>query len=211
IPHSDIPVYVVSSGKNSLNNRFLPFDVIRTDSIFSIDDDLTLAKESILLAFRVWRENRDRLVGFPGRYHIWDSEKEKYLYKGSTSTSGFSMVLTGACFFHKHYSYLYTYVMQRAIWEYVEENLNCEDIAMNFLVADITRRPPIKVSKTLFYPCKYCGKKSISTSKSHNRKRIESLNFFSKVYGYMPLIYTQFSTDYLYNAKLYNKYFKNDI
>ena len=48
---------------NSLSNRFLPYDFIKTDAILSLDDDTQLRNDEILLAFRVWRENRDRFVG----------------------------------------------------------------------------------------------------------------------------------------------------
>ena len=40
---------------------------------------------------------------------------------------------------------MYTYIMPSAIYELVESKMNCEDLAMNFLVAHITRKPPIKV------------------------------------------------------------------
>lgn len=33
------------------------------------------------------------------------------------------------------------------IKEWVDEHMNCEDIAMNFLVANVTGKAPIKVSK----------------------------------------------------------------
>ena len=49
---------------------------------------------------RVWREARDRIVGLPGRYHIWDSSRGRWLYKAKPSCE-ISMVLTGAAFFHK--------------------------------------------------------------------------------------------------------------
>lgn len=35
--------------------------------------------------------------------------------------------------------------MPQAIRDMVDEYINCEDIAMNFLVSHITRKPPIKV------------------------------------------------------------------
>jgi len=41
--------------------------------------------------------------------------------------------------------YIYSYVMPQAIRDKVDEYLNCEDLAMNFLVSHITRKPPIKV------------------------------------------------------------------
>jgi len=46
----------------------------------------------------------------------------------------------------QYYMYVYSYVMPQAIRDKVDEYLNCEDIAMNFLVSHITRKPPIKVS-----------------------------------------------------------------
>ncbi len=38
--------------------------------------------------------------------------------------------------------------MPQAIRDKVDEFMNCEDIAMNFLASHITRKPPIKVSNT---------------------------------------------------------------
>lgn len=43
---------VVSVGRNSLNNRFLPFSVIETDAVLSIDDDVHLRHDEIQFAFR---------------------------------------------------------------------------------------------------------------------------------------------------------------
>lgn len=37
------------------------------------------------------------------------------------------------------------------IKEWVDEHMNCEDIAMNFLIANVTGKAPIKVSKHFFY------------------------------------------------------------
>lgn len=56
------------------------------------------------------------------------------------------MVLTGAAFLHKYWSYLYTVTLPSNIKDWVDDNMNCEDIAMNFLVANTTNKPPIKVS-----------------------------------------------------------------
>ena len=52
------------------------------------------------LPLRVWRESRDRIVGFPGRFHAWDVRHSGWLYN-SNYTCELSMVLTGAAFFHK--------------------------------------------------------------------------------------------------------------
>ena len=41
--------------------------------------------------------------------------------------------------------YQYTYFMPQAIRDKVDSFMNCEDIAMNFLVSHITGKPPVKV------------------------------------------------------------------
>lgn len=40
---------------------------------------------------------------------------------------------------------MYTTAMPGDIKEWVDEHMNCEDIAMNFLVANTTGKAPIKV------------------------------------------------------------------
>ncbi|PIK58128.1 putative exostosin-like 3 [Apostichopus japonicus] len=144
-PEIHVPVKVLQGGKNSLNNRFLPFDEIETEAVLSIDDDAHLRHDEMLFGFRVWRENRDRIVGFPGRYHAWDVDNNGgFLYNANYSCE-LSMVLTGAAYLHKYYFYQYTYYMPQEIRDKVDEFMNCEDIAMNFLVSHISRKPPVKI------------------------------------------------------------------
>jgi len=35
-----VPIHVVNSSINSLNNRFLPYDIIETDAVATMDDDV---------------------------------------------------------------------------------------------------------------------------------------------------------------------------
>lgn len=98
--------------------------------------------------FRVWREHRDRVVGFPGRFHAWDQNYHNAWNYNSNYSCELSMVLTGAAFIHKHYTYLYTHWLPQAIRDKVDEYMNCEDIAMNFLISHLTRKPPVKVRHT---------------------------------------------------------------
>lgn len=152
-PEIGVEVTVVRAPKNSLNNRFLPFDVIETEAVLSVDDDAHLRHDEILFGFRVWRENRDRIVGFPGRFHAWDLNNNVAWNYNSNYSCELSMVLTGAAFFHKYYTYLYTYTLPQAIRDKVDEYMNCEDIAMNFLVSHITRKPPVKVTSRWTFRC----------------------------------------------------------
>lgn len=43
---------VVRTEKNSLNNRFLPWNEIETEAILSIDDDAHLRHDEIMFGFR---------------------------------------------------------------------------------------------------------------------------------------------------------------
>ncbi|XP_052763160.1 exostosin-like 3 isoform X2 [Mya arenaria] len=192
-PEIGVPVVVIKMAKNSLNNRFLPFEAIETEAVLSIDDDSHLRHDEIVFGFRVWREERDRIVGFPGRYHAWDPRHGGWHYN-SNYTCEMSMVITGAAFFHKYYSYLYSYTMAATIREKVDEYMNCEDIAMNFLVSHITRKPPVKVTSRWTFRCPGCPQQ-LALDESHFTERHKCMNFFVEIYGYMPLMYTQYRVD----------------
>ena len=84
-PDIGVPIHVVKTEKNSLNNRFLPYEAIETEAVLSVDDDAHLRHDEIIFGFRVWRENRDRLVGFPGRYHAWDLQHNSWNYNSNYS------------------------------------------------------------------------------------------------------------------------------
>lgn len=192
-PDVGVPIVLVKVEKNSLNNRFLPYDAIETDAIFSMDDDSPLRPDEIVFAFRVWRESRDRIVGFPGRFHAWDSGQNSWIYNSNHSCE-LSMVLTGGAFYHKYYTYVYSQLMPESIRSIVDKFMNCEDIAMNFLVAHLTRKPPIKVTSRWTFHCASCAT-SLSEDDTHFMERHECLNIFSSIYGYMPLLNTQHRSD----------------
>lgn len=192
-PEIGVPVHVVKGSRNSLNNRFLPYEAIETEAVLQIDDDAHLRHDEIIFGFRVWREERDRIVGFPGRYHSLDLNYGGWLYNSNYSCE-LSMVLTGAAFIHKYYMYLYTHWLPQAIKDKVDEFMNCEDIAMNFLVSHITRKPPVKVTSRWTFRCPGCPV-SLSEDDTHFQERHKCINFFTQVFGYTPLLNTQFRAD----------------
>ncbi len=195
-------ITVIKSDKNSLNNRFFPYESIKTDAVLSLDDDMFLRPDEIMLAFRTWRENREKIVGFPARYHTWNFTVQNFEYKSYLSCE-YSMVLTGAAFYHRFYNYIYSYVMDKRILNLVDELRNCEDIAFNMMVSHMTRRAPLKVSTKYTFYCKECENvisKSendlpVSLRAGHYQKRSFCLQNFIKIYGYNPLLYSQFRAD----------------
>ena len=51
-PNIGVAIKVILAEKNSLNNRFLPFDEIETEAILSLDDDTQLRHDEIVFGFR---------------------------------------------------------------------------------------------------------------------------------------------------------------
>ena len=90
------------------------------------------------------------ILRFPSRTHVWEESNQKLRYE-SEWTSEISMVLTGAAFYHKYYNYLYTEWLSPLLLKTVHQAENCEDILMNFLVAHVTQKPPIKVTQRKQY------------------------------------------------------------
>lgn len=58
--------------EDSLNNRFKEIKDLRTDAIFSIDDDVIFPCPSVEFAFDVWQSASDTMVGFVPRMHWVD-------------------------------------------------------------------------------------------------------------------------------------------
>lgn len=190
-PSLHVPVEFIRVEKNSLNNRFVPWDRIETEAVLSLDDDIDLLQQEYILAFRVWRENRDRIVGFPARYHARYGDE---MFYNSNHTCQMSMILTGAAFLHKNYLSAYTHQMPSAIRDHVDSVQNCEDIAMNFLVSHLSRKPPIKTTSRWTLKCPTCSE-SLFKEDSHFNKRHECIRLFTKIYGYNPLRFTQYRVD----------------
>ncbi|GMR41241.1 hypothetical protein PMAYCL1PPCAC_11436, partial [Pristionchus mayeri] len=131
------------------------------------------------------------LVGFPARHH---SRFGSNLFYNSNKTCQLSMILTGAAFIHKSYFYSYTHDMPAAIREHVDKVTNCEDIAMNFLIAHLTREPPLKTTGRWTMTCENCTE-SLWSDDDHFNERNECIRLFVKIYGYNPLRYSQYRAD----------------
>ncbi|CAL5050070.1 unnamed protein product [Urochloa decumbens] len=179
-------------GDSSLNNRFRPIRGLAADAVFSVDDDLIVPCSTLRFAFDVWRSAPNAMVGFVPRMH-WLADPrgstKEYRYGSWWSvwwTGTYSMVLSKASFFHRRYLDLYTNQMLLSIRKYVNENRNCEDIAMSFLVANATGAPPIWVQGRIFE----IGSSGISSLKGHGLQRSRCLNTFAAMYGNMPLVAT---------------------
>ena len=98
----------------------------------------------------------------------------------------------------QYYSYLYTNALPGNIKRWVDDNLNCEDLAMNFLVANITGKAPVKVVPRQKFKCQTegCqGETILSADTTHMVERSECLNKFAAIYGVVPLKTIEYRAD----------------
>ncbi|KAJ3676004.1 hypothetical protein LUZ60_003416 [Juncus effusus] len=175
------------NSEDSLNNRFKEKNELKTDAVFSIDDDVICPCSAMEFGYTVWNNAQKSMVGFVPRMHWKEGEEYKYGGWWSVWWSGtYSMVLSKAAFFDKMYLELYTHQMLPSIRDYVANNRNCEDIAMSFLVANVTGSPPIWVQGKI----DEIGSTGISSLGGHSARRSKCVNDFAKLYGTMPLLPT---------------------
>lgn len=97
-------------------------------------------------------------------------------------TNYYSIVLTGAAFYHRYYNYLYTNWLSLLLLKTVQQSSNCEDILMNLLVSHVTRKPPIKVTQRKGYKDRETAR-SPWNDPDHFIQRQSCLNTFAAIFG----------------------------
>ena len=80
--------------------------------------------------------------------------------------------------------------------EWVDEHMNCEDVAMNMIVYNLTGKPPIKIGARKKFMCVECPKeKMLSQSATHMTVRSSCVDIFAKIFGMVPLKSVEFRAD----------------
>lgn len=64
----------------------------------------------------------------------------------SKASNDYSLALNGGFIYHVYYNHLYWLKLPPAALMIIESFQNCDDIAMNLLVARVTKKPPIKLT-----------------------------------------------------------------
>ncbi|KAI2652916.1 Exostosin-1c [Labeo rohita] len=195
-PPMPVPL-IITDGRRKTSSRFLPHAAIETEAVLSLDEDTVLLTSEINFAFHVWRSFPERIVGYPPRSHFWDPVKKAWGYT-SKWTNEYSIVLTGAAFYHRYYHHLFSHYLPSSLRALVDRTSNCEDILMNFLVSSVTHLPPIKVAQRKQYkemPTLQGTKMAPWANPEHFTQRQECVNTFASWFGYMPLVHSQFRLD----------------
>ncbi|KAK9404021.1 exostosin-like 2 [Crotalus adamanteus] len=131
---------------NHMRNRLQVFPELETKAVLMMDDDTLVSAYDLVFAFSIWQQFPDQIVGFVPRKHI-PSPAGIFSY-GSFELQGpvigngdqYSMILVGAAFFNSAYLELFQ-KQPEAVHTMIDETQNCDDIAMNFLVAKHTGKP----------------------------------------------------------------------
>ena len=110
-------------------------------------------------------------------------------------------MLTGAAFYHKYWHNLFTEALspeQKDIKRWVDDHMNCEDLAMNFLISNMTGKAPIKVAPRKKFKCstpQCTNSDMLSGVQTHLIERSDCVNMLVGKFGYMPLKAVEFRAD----------------
>lgn len=105
--------------------------------------------------------------------------------------------LSNNVFYFQYYNYLFTFEMPPVIKKWVDDHMNCEDIAMNFLISNVTGKAPMKVTPRKKFKCPECSPSDMLSADviKHLNDRSDCINRFTSVYGLMPLKTVEFRAD----------------
>ncbi|KAF5748063.1 putative transferase transferring glycosyl groups [Tripterygium wilfordii] len=200
------PINLIRQSSSSLNARFLPRSSIGTRAVLICDDDVKIDRRSFEFAFRVWGSNPDRLIGFFVRSHDIDLSTGEWIY--TVHPHKYSIVLTKLMILKTEYLFRYSCgggPEMQEMRRIVDRVLNCEDILMNFVVADEVNAGPILIGaqRARDWGDKRndedggLGLKDMvstvglsSRRGKHRKRRGKCIGEFHKVMGRMPLRYS---------------------
>ena len=109
----------------------------------------TVSPDEIQFAYQTWLEYPDRIIRFPACNQFWNITVRHQQSNVNGFINDKLMILVGPAMYHRYYNYLYLHKMPQVVKDWLNTDSDCEDIAMNFLIANYTSKPPIKVQNNL--------------------------------------------------------------
>uniref|UniRef100_H0XCA2 Exostosin-like 2 n=2 Tax=Otolemur garnettii TaxID=30611 RepID=H0XCA2_OTOGA len=197
-PHP-VPVIFKQQTANRMRNRLQVFPELETSAVLMVDDDTLISAQDLVFAFSVWQQFPDQIVGFVPRKHV-STASGVYSYGGfelQTSSLGngdqYSMVLIGASFFNSKYLELFQ-KQPAAVHALIDETQNCDDIAMNFIIAKhIGKTSGVFVKPVLMSNMEKesnSGYSGMWHRAEHFLQRSYCINKLVSIYDSMPLKYS---------------------
>ncbi|XVF48135.1 hypothetical protein PTKIN_Ptkin03bG0166500 [Pterospermum kingtungense] len=193
-------ISLIPQASSSLNARFLPRPSISTRAVLVCDDDVEVDPKTVEFAFRMWMGRPDRLIGIFVRSHDMDLTRKEWIY--TVHPNKYSIVLTKFMMMKREYLVKYSCGGGAPMGEMrriVDEMRNCEDILMNFMVAEETNAGPIMVGAEKARDWgdprnedeKGFRDVGLSSRKGEHRKRRgDCITKFHRAFGKMPLRYS---------------------
>ncbi|XP_073303129.1 glycosyltransferase family protein 64 C3 isoform X1 [Primulina huaijiensis] len=197
----NVSAFVHLSPSSSLNSRFYPWEIINTRAVLICDDDIMPATTSVSFAFTVWKSDPDRIVGFFARSHAYDIASRSWIY--TMERDKYSIILTKLMILDIKYLEKYSCSEEYAAARQIVDKINnCEDILMNFVVADEIGRGPLMVgakgggirdhgdSRNEDVSGGVAEVGLSSRRREHRKRRGECIREFHRILGRMPLKYS---------------------
>ncbi|KAG4421872.1 hypothetical protein IFR04_004984 [Cadophora malorum] len=173
-----VPVRHRMSEVNSMNNRLTPDPLLKTQAVFSSDDDVYFTPSDLEWGFQIWRNyGQNRIVGAHGRC------------VGGGQESYYQMVLVGLAFIHVKFMGFYASAHPIAVQarNLVDETFNCDDLAMNYIMSMLTCQGPLQLRGQK--PWHDLGSPDgISHKSDHQQTRDRCLRSFEDWMGGSPLV-----------------------
>jgi len=197
-PRTIVPLRVVHPAKKSMNSRFAIINLIKTDAVFTLDEDVVITVGQLDFAYSVWKSNPSRIVGFTQSNHVPDNNNDIQWKHSSRLSNEFSTISMTSAVFHKYYSHHYNNAAPKAMLDLVERENTCESLAMNFLVSHIIQQPPIKVAHATSFKDGSPTKNRFGKSFTHQEYAESQQRCFKelvKIFSGLPLSHSKLSAN----------------
>ncbi len=143
--------------------------------------------------FNMWKMHRNSLVGHFPTYHSFDhSHSPQWEYHKVQPNvpkwdRKYSIMLDRLVFVRSEYLFWYTCLTPLPVLDFVDNNKNCEDIALNMLISGITNSPPVAVN--VFNAIQdYGTPHGLSTRQGHLKYKALCLDKFHEYFGWKDVL-----------------------
>ncbi|KAM3450639.1 hypothetical protein MY3296_005910 [Beauveria thailandica] len=184
--------------RDSLNEKLWNDPSYRTRAILLSDDDVFYRPTDLTFVFDMWRRfGRARVTGALARCARVDADGH-WEYSLCQPGGKYALVLTNLAFVDVSVldAYNSDFGPVQEMRKYVDQSLNCEDIALNFVAAARPTTPDSRAT-SVSGPLLVRGSgqyvnldpsSGISRKRGHLAARSECLNRFANAFGCMPLV-----------------------
>eukprot|EP00240_Pyramimonas_obovata_P004240 CAMPEP_0118944020 /NCGR_PEP_ID=MMETSP1169-20130426/39504_1 /TAXON_ID=36882 /ORGANISM="Pyramimonas obovata, Strain CCMP722" /LENGTH=347 /DNA_ID=CAMNT_0006889415 /DNA_START=390 /DNA_END=1433 /DNA_ORIENTATION=+ len=192
LPPEVAPVVVLPQTENTLLNRYQHYAHVRTESVFLTDDDITLCAEALEMSFLAQLQDPERLVTLTLRLVGERGGRMSYMRAGHMQgTHGV------AYFMPTKYMHLFLQSVPASVLDFIRtQRPTCEDLALIFMVSNMTQRPPLLLDHHMFDSPRNCcyqrlhdNRHSMSQTMglgTWNHKRMGCITTWQGMFNHLP-------------------------